>query len=721
MFHRSPLEYFFHKIIKETPEKINSAYGDAGTAVHEGLKAYIEKGNGEEEFMIAISKVGKKGSHGEPIKFDKFRECFETGKKIVDSLRAEGYELIPEHAIEFKQEFSEVEVKVTGFIDLIAKRGEEVIIYDWKTNTSLPEDGFIGQQKFYTYLYQHVFNIIPTKFIWIMLKNGNRIEHAYGMDTVIEIESEITEFVDYINARKLDVSKYEEREYEHIFNEHFTSCRREVARRHLQTVLEIDIFRNELIFTNLKDLKLCKALDIKFSYQPEGIEFSPKYKSGEWDGKIHMFKVSKDYHKLAIGFYWALQDFINAYNKHFELNYILHFNDKRNRAVQNVEFNTNFADPPFELRYYQKAAVEKALEKKIGVLYLGTSAGKSAIMAEICKQTNKRSLIIINRLELIDQTKEMFEEYLGVPVGAMVEGNLNINNQITIASVQTIDAILKRNDSSTKELITYLFNVNTVLFDECQNVKDKSFYSRILLYAVNVDYCFGLSGTPYREFLDETILMTALVGNIIYSKSTKELEDEGFICPTKTYFIRPLNVNLPPESSDINEMYKVHVLENEVRNKIILDLVEKYRGTKKIMVLTKFRSHGKYFNENIPNSILINSFTPIEERRKLMETYRASNDYVLIASVQIGQAGLNFSDLDIIINASAAKSSITVRQAIGRVKRAYPGKKFGYFIDFFDADSAKLYARSKRRILMLESYGNECKILYNLKDLVIDA
>lgn len=720
MFKRSPLEYYFHKIIKEVPEKINSCYGDAGTAVHSGMRAYIEKGNGEDEFARDIAKVSKKGIHGENINFEKFRQCFEEGKKIVDAYKSDGYELFPEMSIEFKETFgveeSKTEVKVTGYIDLVLKKNDEVIILDWKTNSSLPEDGFIGQQEFYAYLYYKKYGVIPNKFVWVMLKNGNKVEHSYNIDVVNKIESEINGFVKYILDRGTDVSKYEQGDFEHIFNEHFTSCRREVAKRNNCILLDVEVYRNDMKFLNLKDMKLRKAIDIKFSFNPEGYEFSPKYQAGEWDGKIHMLRAGD---KMAIGFYWMIQDFIKAYNDRFNLNYKLAFIDRRNKAVQDALFSTVYGEPPFELRYYQNEAVYAALKKKIGIIYIGTAGGKTGVTAEICKCINKRALVIINRLELIDQTAEAFGEYLGIDIGVMHEGNLNINNQITVASVQTIDAILKRNDETTRLLITYLFNVNVVCFDECQNVKDKSFYSTILKYTVNTDYILGFSGSPFRNPVEETLSMNALVGDIIYSKSTGDLEKENWIIPTQSFFIRPLNKDLPTTSSSYQEDYDIHVLNNSIRNKLIFEIVNKYKSMKKIIILTKYRKHNKILLELIPNSLCIDSFTPRKQRREIFNKFKSTRDLILISTIQLMASGINIPDMDVIINASATKSPIMTIQSIGRVKRKSSGKEFGIFVDFFDGDSDKLRAGSKKRIQILEEYKNTCKIIYNTNQLVM--
>lgn len=730
-FKKSPLEYYFYKIAKLPPEPVNTCYGDAGNAVHKALENYITTEDtklSEQVFTEKINKLPERGMFGEVINQDKFKECYERGIKIIDKWKQDGYTLYSEEEFEITEMINGVEVTITGYIDCIAKKvlpdGNVVIhILDWKTNSALPQDGFKGQQEFYTYLYYKKHKILPYHFHWYMLKTNNTISNFYKMPTVEKIEKELFNFVQYIKERGDNASLYDVGDYNHPFNNFLTACNKEDLRRNKENPIEVEIFRNKLYFKELKDMRLIKALDKLFSYESEGHEYSDKYLDGTWDGRIHFLKTEKQKDKdkeseslsytLPIGFYWIVQEFIQKYNVKFSVNYKIIYTDKRNKQVQETKYKTKFKDPPFELRYYQIESVQKAIEKRIGILSLGTSAGKLAIMAEAIKQLNVRSLVIVNRIELVEQTAQGFEDYLGVKVGRMYEGTLDINNQITVASVQTISAILKRNE---KKLITYLFNVNALMFDECQNVTDKGFYTQILKYLVNADYIIGLSGSAWRNYEPETLSMKALVGDIIYSKTTRELELEGFICPTKTLFIRA-----PETSADehlaYHDAYDYYITKNEARNGVVKQIVEKYKDTKKILILTKLIEHGQILQEMIPQSLLINSNTATAERRSHFEKFKKERGFVLIGSQQIFSTGINIPDLDLIINVSASKSSIMCIQSIGRVKRKFPGKEFGYYIDFFDNDVEVFSHGSRKRMRLLEAHGNDYNIIYDLKDL----
>lgn len=404
-FKKSPLEYYFYKIAKLQPTVVNSCYGDAGNAVHKALEYYIESSDqtgADSIFTEKINKLPEKGMFGETINTQKFRDSFLEGIRIIEEWKQKGYELQAEEKFELTEIIEGVKVTIKGYVDCIAKKEQpdgsvHIHILDWKTNSSLPTDGFKGQQEFYTYLYYKKHGVLPYHFHWYMLKTGGKVEHYYDMKTVAKVERELIEFVKYIKERGSNASLYEPGEYNHPFNNFYEACQKEVDRRQSQTILEAVIHRNHIKLKNITDRRLTVALDKLFSYDAEGHQYSDKYMDGTWDGRIHFLKVKKEkdnnesyttYHTLPIGFYWMLQDFIEKYNQRFALNYKVVFEDQRNKQVQNISYETKFKERSiekgdFDLRYYQHEAVAKVIEKKIGILALGTSAEKVRLLLKL--------------------------------------------------------------------------------------------------------------------------------------------------------------------------------------------------------------------------------------------------------------------------------------------------------------------------------------------------
>ncbi len=332
------------------------------------------------------------------------------------------------------------------------------------------------------------------------------------------------------------------------------------------------------------------------------------------------------------------------------------------------------------------------------------NSGKSLMAGDIIKKLNRRTLFLVNRIELVRQTKEVFENYLGVKIGEMSEGNLDINKQITVASIQTISAILRRDDKTTKQLKLYLHNITTVIYDEAQNLKSVGMYGDINLYLKNNDYFIGLSGTPFRNSND-TLEMNSLVGFVEYTKTTKELEDEGYLTPTKCFFINFKNKE-NEDIGDYNLEYDEFIVNNINRNKVIQSICNNYKNTKKILNTTKRIKHAEILNNMIKDSFVITGETNSKERKQMYNEFKNTKGKILIGSIQIFSAGINIPDLDIIINCSANKSIVDTIQLVGRVKRNSPGKKFGYYFDFND-ESKYLKDGVKKRKKILREFGNE--------------
>ena len=207
--------------------------------------------------------------------------------------------------------------------------------------------------------------------------------------------------------------------------------------------------------------------------------------------------------------------------------------------------------------------------------------------------------------------------------------------------------------------------------------------------------------------------MSALVGFPIYEKSTKDLEDEGFLVPTKCIFIRTTSSKTAETFSDF---YTSYIVNNEQRNSLVCQVVQMYRKTNKLLILTRRVKHAKMLGELIPNSFVITGSTDKVERKEMFNKFKASNDFVLIGSTKIFSAGIDIPDLNIIINTTGHKSNIDTIQITGRVKRKYGNKLFGYYVDFLD--EVKFFkTASKLRIKKLKEFGNEVKIINSIDEL----
>jgi hypothetical protein len=341
---------------------------------------------------------------------------------------------------------------------------------------------------------------IPKKVIFEYLKIGKAVEYEFNEDDMIAHEKYLHELAREIYAKQLDISKFEIGDIDGMFNGHKKKCLAEKRRRENENTIFGTISKNRLHLVGVPK-KLQVAMNRKYSYQVPGYQYTDMFQKRLWDGYKRFVKVHHDIDKISIP-YAFINDFkkmLNDFNSHYCSSYRLLIDDEREESIINKTFDTKFATSDIVLRPYQKEAVQAILDKKIGIIAGGCGFGKTLVAAEIIKILSRRTLFLINRVELVTQTAECFSEYLGVEIGTMMEGNIDTNKQITVASIQTLCAILKRKNEDTKQLKLFLHNVTLLIFDECQNCSDGGQYQTIANCLNNAVYVVGLSGSPFRK------------------------------------------------------------------------------------------------------------------------------------------------------------------------------------------------------------------------------
>lgn len=716
LYLKSQLQFYYQYIKNSPPDtEVVEVYGLGGSCVHEILESYINQNIWDLEIQFAENwnkkKLNeKKGVNNLPLNYYQYLECVKLGVNKLTYVY-KGIKISEEEFLFHFIDDERAKIKLKGYIDLIVKNNDEIVLVDFKTSSSIEEGSFDIQAKMYFYLYYKKYNTLPTKIIFEYLKLNKIREYSFTLTDMKEFEGYLKNLVEEIIKKGSDVKQYELGDWDNMFNQHRLKCEKEKFKRENEQTISLTLKNNRIYFNGDLPENLKKFIIDKYSYEVLNANFTQQYQSGQWDGVKRMYK----YNSLPYGYINNLKKLIEDYNTYFKTNYIIKIFDQRNKNVLNKVYNTTFEDSGKVLRDYQKIAVDKMIESEVGIMAMGTGLGKTFTAVEIIKKVNRRTLFIVNTLELVEQTHSEFEDMLKSDCGKMSEGNLDIDKQVTIASVQTIYKILKRKDNTSKLLNNYLFNVGCCIWDECQNVGNSSYYNLINMRIVNCKYIFGLSGSPFRN--DNTTLeMNAIVGFPVVEYSTKWGEDNGWLCLTKGYFIK-CKQNIEFDKYDYTDKYDLQIVRNNDRNNMIKEVVEKFKG-KNILILTKIIEHGKILNQMIEGSFLINSKVDMKKRKQNMIDFKKNKSGVMIAGVKICGAGLDIPTLDVLIIACAHKSAIDSIQTIGRVKRLSEGKKNGYLIDFMD--NGYFGGASRERMKTLVDYGNNIDVIDKVDEIVVD-
>ena len=180
---------------------------------------------------------------------------------------------------------------------------------------------------------------------------------------------------------------------------------------------------------------LHSAIRDELSYIQPDAEWSPKYKLGQWDGKISLY--NKKLGTFPIGLYPKIKNLLQNLNVEFETV------DKRPEIQRNYPFTCDFG--PKILRDYQIKAGDEFYKQNGGILSLATGAGKTMTSCYIFSKLQVAPVIfVVPALELLKQTKKEFEKYLrldGKPVKVGIAGDgicdLNLEG-INVVTYQTV-------------------------------------------------------------------------------------------------------------------------------------------------------------------------------------------------------------------------------------------------------------------------------------------
>lgn len=193
------------------------------------------------------------------------------------------------------------------------------------------------------------------------------------------------------------------------------------------------------------------------------------------------------------------------------------------------------------LRPYQQRAVDDLYDWLRGndgnpCLVLPTGAGKSHVVAEICKDAvqnyaGTRLLMLTHQKELIEQNYEKLRQHWpNAPVGiySASVGRRETGMPITFAGIQSV-----RNKA------TLVGAVDLVLVDECHliNHRDEGSYRKLMgdLEKLNPNMrVIGLTATPWRLGHGTIASGDALFDDLLEPVTIAELIEGGFLSPLRS-------------------------------------------------------------------------------------------------------------------------------------------------------------------------------------------
>jgi superfamily II DNA or RNA helicase len=442
-----------------------------------------------------------------------------------------------------------------------------------------------------------------------------------------------------------------------------------------------------------------KELDNRLAIFYEGYQFSPRYRNGIWDGKSHFFNASL--FRFATGLLPIIEEQL------IEMGVKYNVVDLRQRPLNSF---TDFSLNGIKLRDYQKAAVEAALDSGRGILELATASGKTEIACAITKALNMKTLFLVHTKDLLYQAKDRFQLRLGKRVGVIGDSEWDTEQDITVATVQSLHSKFKDNPVFLKE---FLKTIKVLIIDECQHSSASMFY-KIGMFCHNAYYRYGLSGTALRRDDVSNMKAIAVLGNIIHKIASKELIDNGVLSNLVVRMVKN------PErlfEGDYHEVYQRAVVDSDIRNAIILRIVKKeFSEGKKILVLVTRVEHGERIAKNLCSLALPCVFLSGRDESALREATKQlfiEDKHFILVATAIFDEGIDLPDINVLVLTGSGNSEIKAIQRIGRgLRKKSDGSKLTVY-DFNDSGIKYLKEHSKKRY---EIYKKEGFPINDLKD-----
>jgi superfamily II DNA or RNA helicase len=362
-----------------------------------------------------------------------------------------------------------------------------------------------------------------------------------------------------------------------------------------------------------------------------------------------------------------------------------------------------------DLREEQISAVRQALLRGRGILHCATNFGKTEAACAISSEYNyqrktlPRVLFLIHRKQLAVQTMKRFQQHLGeeFPVTMIGAGKKDIPDKgVLIAVTKTASNVLRR-----VAFRRFMERCNILFIDEF-HVNKAWQISRIVAQCA-APMRFGLSGTIDKENKIKWMHYKGMTGPIIAETRNKELVDLG---RSAKPIIRMVEVQAAKKlEGSYAEDYRLGVVRNRVRNRLVLDETIRYvKKNYRTLVTVSRIAHGKLLKRELEQAIdvpiaFISGGTSLWQREKVIKLFEKGRISVLIAS-PIFDVGMDVPAIEAWVNAAGGKGWELVLQRLGRVLRKKKGRNEIYVTDYVDMHSKHLF---KHSVLRLQYYEKE--------------
>lgn len=403
-------------------------------------------------------------------------------------------------------------------------------------------------------------------------------------------------------------------------------------------------------------------------------------------------------------------------------------------------------NPAFEIRPYQTEAVLTSLNQFQSLIESAVGSGKTSMMCLLCKMLVDDKILILNDNNFILQ--QIYERLLSfgmTDISWNPSKEPDYTKQIVLLNTSSSDSRL---NSQNIEYLSFLKEVNTIIYDECQHVQALTFFEPIFYTDFDkLHRIVGYSGSPFRNYkspyqdLDD-FRTIAILGEPAFVYKMKDTVSDGNIAQPYGYFINFKNEpgNVPDQFADSYFMqYRANITYNKNRNAAGLEMLKflDKHGIKTLASYNNIKPGQKMMKSLAEQGIkalficgdeTIYEWKPtkrgslkLEERKGTPKDVRKAleeDGYNIIFGSTVLDEGVDIDIFQAAVLFSAGKTPIAGIQRIGRASRKKKdGMNVSLVIDFKDEGGYYVFQEhyNRRKQMM---YDSGVKIFTNVLDFI---
>lgn len=452
------------------------------------------------------------------------------------------------------------------------------------------------------------------------------------------------------------------------------------------TTNKVFIKKHNEVYIRIKTNEDGIYLELKdhFTFKAHNYKFHPLYRARKWNGDISLFTWKNKL--LYAGLLPRVKEFCKKRGYECIIEDGLEDKDELS-VVEAREFAKRILSTstlPLEIRDYQLDSFIHCVRNRRALFLSPTASGKSLIIYWLTRYYNRKTLIIVDSINLLHQLSTNFRQYgfdnVDSAIHLIYSGSAKTSKApITITTWQ----------SATKMPKEWFDKFEVVIGDEAHRYKAKSL-KHIMESLEHCQYRFGFTGSLDGMEVNE-LTLEGLFGPREQIVTTKDLIDQGHIADVE---IKALILKY--SDKDKKEIYKQDyqkeiefLYSNEKRNRFIENLALSLKGNT-ILLFQRIESHGVPLYDNLckkaPNVPIYYVAGDVdgEEREKIRNIVNTHETSITVASVGTFSVGVDIPNINNVIVAAPTKSVIRVLQTIGRGLRKTATKKRCIMFDIAD-------------------------------------